>query len=384
MTSVLTPQSIDQLLPSYSGFDAIGNHVTLIKELLEERGFKSDIYAEQWNGTAPHPCTLYKKYPHDAPKDRVVIYHHSVASGISRWLYSKPVFTVLSYHNITPYPYFHEPYDYEAFIACSRGRSQMTYLRNITDMTWSVSSYNQIELKELAFSEPHLLFPVLRHYDRLVSEPRNTEIISKLKQRSTLLFVGRVSPHKSHIDMIYYLSVLKRDFVKDLRIVFVGGGHPKLFDRLDAKAKELGLVTSRGLKGDWGSADVVFAEQVNDSELASFYEGSKMFLCLSEHEGFCVPLVEAMNFGIPIVAHDAAAIPETLGDGGLLIDKFDFDSSIKKIGEVLTSPKLLEQLASASTARAKDFSWKVCTGSFDLALEQTLNSYHDWRQSTSS
>ena len=380
MSTCPTPIAIDQLLPSYSGFDAIGNHVTLIKELLKERGFSSDVYADEWTDSAPHPCTSFKQYPLDRPRDRIFIYHHSVASGIPKWLYTQPVFTVLSYHNITPYQYFHEPYDYETYIACSRGMSQLIYLRGVSDMTWSVSRYNQLELEDLSFSPPHLVFPVLRHYEHLSSHERNTELVARLKKRPTLLFVGRVAPHKAHIDMIFYLSVLKRDFVQDLRVAFVGSGNAQLVDRLEARAKRLGLSTCRGINEQLEDADVLFAGRVSDGELASFYEGAKLFLCLSEHEGFCVPLVEAMNFGLPIIAHGATGVPETLSNGGQLINKFNFEESVKTIGAFLQSNEAQSKWSQAARARGDSFSWEACTKAFDKALEETLRRYHRWRQ----
>jgi glycosyltransferase involved in cell wall biosynthesis len=375
----LPPYTINQLLPSYSGRDAVGNHVTLIRKLLRERNFESEIFAEQFTDTAEFPCHHVDEFFKREHKDSITIYQYSVGSDISRQLLTAPIFLVTNYHNITPPEYFFDDIHGEAFMACSRGRMQSTLLRNCTDMTWSVSQYNEDELHHLGFTPNRAKFPVLRDYGSLLMNPPDQKISEQLNSKKNILFVGRASPHKGHIDLIFAFHLLKQQSPhSNLRLILIGGGHRQFIEKLADCAREMGLSVSASTQIDY-DADVVFVEGVTDSELAQYYRSAEVFACLSDHEGFCVPVVEAMTFGLPIIAHKAAAVPETLGEAGILVDKNNLQGLMNAFISVLDGGDKTHQLRESAIKRAKAFAWPVITKQFDIALEQTILSFHEWR-----
>jgi glycosyltransferase involved in cell wall biosynthesis len=370
------PYRIDQLLPSYAPFDAVGNHVSLIRGMLQKRGFESDIFCEMSHGQTAHNARHYKEYDPYATRDVIGIYHFSIGSILSRYFYGKPCFHVCSYHNITPHQYFAN-WDFPSFSACLRGRNEFPLLRNYVDMTWSVSQFNQDELIAQGLSGPHLKFPVLRDYERLSKLSGESDLSAKLKSRKNILFVGRITPHKSQFDMIFMAHVLKQKLQRNYRLIIAGSGQAEFVAGLVEKARELGLKVSQG-SGEDLDCDVWFTQHISDDQLAQIYRSSDLFLCLSEHEGFCVPLVEAMFFGVPIIAHQSSAIPETLGSGGLLINKFDLAETLSQIVRSIEDNEYGESLRIRAKQRANDFSWSKLEEAFDQVLEKTLIRYHGW------
>jgi len=375
----LPPYKINQLLPSYSGRDAVGNHVTLIRKLLRDRNFDSEIYAEQFTNSAEFPCRSAGDFFNEDHSNSITIYQYSVGSDIARRLLTSPLFLVTNYHNVTPPEYFFDELHGEAFLACSRGRMQATLLRNCTDMTWSVSVFNELELHELGFTENRGLFPVLRDYEALRRCADDEFLAKKLSDRKNILFVGRVSPHKGHLDLIFAFHLLKqKSDSENYRLILVGGGHHLFIEKLANCARELGLTVSTSSQPDF-SVDVVFIEGISDAELAQYYRSADLFACLSDHEGFCVPVVEAMTFGLPIIAHKAAAVPDTIGDAGILLDKNNLRDLVAALESVLCIEGVGSELKTKALKRAQAFSWENLTKSFDITLENTLLSYHEWR-----
>ena len=159
--------------------------------------------------------------------------------------------------------------------------------------------------------------------------------------RTNVLFVGRVIPNKKIDDLVRAFAVFQRWLQPRSRLLLVGDtrGFERYFDRLQELVRELRV------------DEVVFTGQVDDQELYAYYRAADAFLCLSEHEGFCVPLQEAMHFGVPVVAYEAGAVRETLHGGGLLLQ----DKSPRLVAEVLdrvTHGGELRRAVMASQARA--------------------------------
>jgi glycosyltransferase involved in cell wall biosynthesis len=156
------------------------------------------------------------------------------------------------------------------------------------------------------------------------------------------------------------LSLYKTYVDSKVRLVLVGGGFSSEYsESLLNFAKQLDLKV--GFKTD-DEVDLIFTKDLSEDELANVYHQSSVFICMSEHEGFCVPLVEAMCAGLPILAHRAAVIPETLGDAGVLVDKRNWEDVLRQLQRILTDDDFRKTLIEKGRERAKDFDLQRNTG----------------------
>jgi len=152
--------------------------------------------------------------------------------------------------------------------------------------------------------------PPFHRIDKLDLVPLDEKLAAKLRGRRHLLFVGRLAPNKGHHHLIRALAYYRHHLDGQADLVLVGRMDPGLNNYREELQHE---VRRQRLHGS-----VHFAGKASDRQLKTYYAHAAAFLCASEHEGFCVPLVEAMYFGIPIVAYAGSAVADTLGECGLV------------------------------------------------------------------
>ena len=366
-----TPR-VDQVLPTFGYYDAIGIDNRSIRDLLRSKGFASDIFAEE--GVMPGECRYLSEYSPYASKGNLLIHHFSIGSLVPYYLMGAASTKITRYHNITPSKYFPYAHTSLAKSKCEQGRQQFPLIKNLSDYYWADSAYNAHELDEYNFTNGSVL-PLMRNYKKLLDiQPceKMTEFLQRDK-RKTILFVGRVVPNKAHHDLLFLLKQYYQFIGKDVRLICVG--------MMDSY---YGGVLLKQLAIDWGlrtsiykpfsiHSDVIFTGSVNDHELASFYQHADVFVCMSDHEGFCVPLVEAMNFKIPILAHKAAAVPETLGNGGLLVDKNKPTEALSGLVSLLNDQSEIDKYSTLSYERGKAFDWENLEKQFSQRLDSVLS-----------
>lgn len=378
----ILPSSVDQILPCYSGHDAIGTHVTSINRLLVERGFKSQVFAELVGNKPPLDTRSADDY-FNVPRgsDSILIYHYSTGSMIPCRLYGAPAFKITNYHNITPPNYFSVAGEEQAKAATRHGRSQIPMVKMCTDATWTESRYNANEVENFGFPKSEL-FPILKDFQALSNQPVNSALEQRLKDdKKNILFVGRVAPNKAPHDLFFLLKQYIKFVDPNARLILIGFNQsPYAQVSLKNLAKSLDLSLADDLSSAAiANADILMPGQVSDADLATIYRASDVFTCLSDHEGFCVPLVESMFFGIPIIAHNATAVPETLGTGGLLIDKSNMVTTIEGLSALLNSKEVHQHYRNKALARSKRYDWSAIVAEFDAALEKTLQAYFNSR-----
>lgn len=371
------PESIDQIVPSFTHHDAIGNHARLLQKLIEKRGFKSRIFYEIFREETAGESIPNERFQ-SAPSDgAVLIYHHSIGAKAPVYLMTNQCLRVLMYHNITPPEYFVPHLERETFEACRDGIRQLIPLQMSCDLAWGVSQYNCDDLLRLNFHNVSP-FPLLRDYQSLKRLPVSG---SEGNDRSVfnILFVGRVSRHKGQHDLIDLLAAccaLNRGVRFNLTLV--GGASPYYLSDLWTRAQSLGLKVQwikESKRMGAHDPDIVYYERVSDAELAREYSRADVFVCMSEHEGFCVPLVEAMTFGIPVLANRAAAIPETCGSGARILDKGkEFNAFVEHV-IALTSEHYSQGWSERAKARARDFSWDKLESECNAKIDQLLSVY---------
>lgn len=334
-------KGIHQLSVSAAYGDAIGNEVLQIRDALRAAGYASDIFVELIDPRMASHVRPYQEYREVSDPDNIVILHYSLGSKVSAMARELPDRLVLVYHNITPAEYF-APYNFGLARDCAAGRVELASLRDRTELALGDSEYNRMELEELGF-EPTGVLPLVLNLGTFDGEADPMVMGRFDDDRTNLLFVGRVVPNKRFEDLLRILAYYQRHIDHRARLLIVGEYRTfaPYYDALQAMASKLGL------------DEVHFTGHVTQAELNAYYRVADAFVCMSEHEGFCVPLFEAMHRGLPVFAFDAAAIPYSTGEGILLFEDKDPALIAETIHAVLGDEALREQLI-ARQRRALD------------------------------
>jgi glycosyltransferase involved in cell wall biosynthesis len=343
---------IDQYVPGFARHDAIGNHTLQIRALLRGVGIDSDIYGE-W--IDPRVASEARPYPESAPQPGdVLLYHASTHSGMVAWfepLVAAGVTLLSDYHNITPSSYFTR-WEPAAAQSMDLARAELDQLAPLVPLALADSEFNESELKVAGYDRTvtaHLLVD-LEDYHR----PPDARALARLQRErdrggTRWLFVGRIAPNKCQHDVIAAFAVYRRLYDPAARLTLVGSATSVRYLRaLHAMAHSLGL-------GD----SVSIVDNLAFPELLAHFATADVFVCLSEHEGFCVPVLEAMELGVPVVAFDAAAVPETLAGTGVLVADKDPLAVAAAVGAVLGDPAGRNALVAAAHRRAAELALPV-------------------------
>jgi glycosyltransferase involved in cell wall biosynthesis len=298
--------------------DAVGNDIRESRRILEGRGHEVEVFTSVWGSGADPRSRTGVSVPRFVRGDRsaVVIYHHTIGwkAGV-RLVTGLGCRRVVRYHNVTPARFF-EAYDARYTEDCRRGREQLRDLaRANCDLYLSASAFNETEFRALGVDPARCaVVPPLHQVARLAAVGPDPQVLRDLGDGLTnLLFVGRLVPHKGHRFLLDAFAAYNHHYNPYSRLVLVGKGDWGLggYTRgLDEQARRLRV---RG--------QVVFAGGATEAELRAYYECAHAFVVASEHEGFCVPVVEAMALGVPVVGYGTAAVPDTVADAGLIWDE---------------------------------------------------------------
>ncbi len=333
------PSQVHQLLATLSYGDAIGNEALAIQRHLRRAGYCSEIFAE---GVHPRVAGLARplwEYRRVSGPDTVCIFHFSIGSSAGPLIFRAPDRLVLIYHNITPAEWF---LGFHRLLTqlCHRGRRELEAFAPRAELALGDSEYNRRELESAGFAASAVL-PIVLDFASYAGP--HSEIVRRLHDddRTNILFVGRLITNKRIDDLIRVFAVYQRSINRRSRLLLVGDyrGQERYVDCLRGMVKKLGL------------EEVIFTGQVDQDELLAYYSLADVFLCLSEHEGFCVPLVEAMQASLPVLAYDAGAVAETLRGGGLLLKDKDPQVVAELVRRVLEEGPLRKAVLS-SQARA--------------------------------
>jgi len=300
---------VHQLLATLSHGDAIGNLALALQRQLRGAGFESDIFAETAQPRVAHRARRLREYHEVSTPETLCLFHFAVGSAAGPLILHAPDRLAIVYHNITPAGYF-LGFQNHVVGLCYHGRRQLAAFASRAELGLGVSEFNRRELEQAGFARTGVL-PIAPDL-RALRGPAS-RVVRRLygDGRSNVLFVGRIIPNKRIDDLIRAFAVYQRSFEPRSRLLLVGdsAGCPHYLDRLLEMTQRLRI------------SEVVFPGHVDDDELRAYYSVSHAFVCLSEHEGFCVPLLEAMEFGLPVLAYDAGAVGETLDGAGVLLNE---------------------------------------------------------------
>ncbi|MCM3880633.1 MAG: glycosyltransferase [Vicinamibacterales bacterium] len=335
---------VNQWVPAAHRGDAIGDSARRVRDLLRSLGHDSDIFALTIDDDLRHEIRSFSD--NDAKRGDLTIFHFALPSPMTTAFASLPNGRVLQYHNVTPARFF-APYDPALFRLASMARDELATLAGSTDLALGDSEYNRRELDELGFGETGVM-PIAVDTARLTAAPEQPVLDGILDDGFVnFLFVGRIAPNKKIEDHIKLAEQYKRYIDAHYRFIFVGRYDvvPRYYAAIRALMAEYKMLPERFL----------FTGPVPDAELAAYYRAASVYISLSEHEGFCVPLVEAMAMDVPILAYGAAAVPDTLGGAGVQFAPKDLEHAAELLGMLAFEDHPREEVLAGQRRRLHDF-----------------------------
>jgi glycosyltransferase involved in cell wall biosynthesis len=335
---------VHQWVPAAHRGDAVGDNARALRGLFRRLGHESDIFALSVDEGLRDDIRAWSE-PASRQGD-ITILHFAMPSPMTRALATLPGARVLCYHNVTP-PAFFAAFDPAIARLTYLGRQELESLVGRVDLAVGVSGYNRDELDDLGFDRTGVL-PLMIDIDRLRNASPVPSIERTLQDGLTnILFVGRIAPNKKIEDHIRLAEHYKRYVDSYYRFIFVGRDDavPRYANAIRALIAEYRMLPERF----W------FTGPVLDAELAAYYRNAHAYVSLSEHEGFCVPLVEAMATDVPVLAYGAAAVPETLGGAGVTFAPKDLEYASELLGGLIYDRPFREAVIRGQRTRVEAF-----------------------------
>lgn len=357
---------VNQWVPAAHGGDAVGDNARAIRDVIRRQGHQSDLFALSIDDALVGDVRPWTDV--DARQGDVTILHFAMPSPMTAALATLPGTRVLCYHNVTP-PSFFAPFDPGLAALTARGRAELETLVDRVDLAFGVSDYNRRELEVLGF-EPTGVLPLLINTARLTGAPPAPALERMLQDGLVnILFVGRLAPNKKIEDHIRLAEQYKRYVDVYYRFIFVGryDAVPRYYDAIRGLVSEYRMLSDRF----W------FPGPASNAELGAYYRNAHAYVSLSEHEGFCVPLVEAMSMDVPVLAYGAAAVPETLGGAGVCFTPKDLEWAAELLGALVYDRPFRSQVLAGQRERFKAFQPGVIEPQIRQALAAVGIEGHD-------
>lgn len=338
-------RAIHQVLAGYSNGDAISNEARTLRRWFREWGFESEIYCEA-SRILPElrkDSRDVSRLMSDVSSEDVVMLHLSIGSDVNEIFPQCDCKKIVRYHNVTPDVYFRALDEHLAGLL-AKGRVQMKALAQVADLNLADSAYNAEELTEAGYPNAQVL-PLALELRRLNARP-NPEVLDKYQDdKINVLFVGRCVPNKRLEDLLYAFYYLQKFQNSNCRLIHVGS----------FAGTEAYLAMLLSLKRELGLENVFFEGSVPEADLCAYFQVADVFLCMSEHEGFGIPLLEAMQAKIPVMAYASSAVPETMAGAGFLFNEKIFDELAAWIPKFAEEGPIREEVLAGQNIRIQAY-----------------------------
>lgn len=299
-------QQIHQFSPTVHKGDGVSNGMFYTQKILQDLGFVSYIYTESFEDGLEDKVLDYKTFD-ITNQNQLLFIHYSIYYDFEPWLNTLDVKKVMIYHNITPYEFF-EP-NSVIYHMCKNGKEYLPALSQEVIGAIGVSKLNSDELISYKFQNVQTI-PLLMDLNTIKNKPFNQKLFDEKSSEFSIIFVGRIVRNKAQHDLIE-VARFYRDMCDDFKMYIIGSTTDESYK------KELeGLIYEYDLEDN-----VVLCGKVSNEDLYAYYRSANLFLCMSEHEGFGIPLIESMLFDVAVMAYNSSNIKNTLNSGGILFDK---------------------------------------------------------------
>jgi glycosyltransferase involved in cell wall biosynthesis len=337
------PVAVHQFVPTLNPHDATGTHTLFLRDILRQAGWRSEIFAEAIHDDLASEAYKHWMYPDHAADGDVVIYQFSTSSAVAGYLAERALPLILDFHNFTRPEHF-AGWEPRTQTRAALAADELALLAPRARLGLADSAYNERALRQAGCRNTAVV-PVLVDYQRVTTtpDPRVASELAALRVAggADVLFVGRIVPSKAQHELVQALWVYRRLYDAGARLHLVGGTSSfEYLKSLRAFIADLSLSRAVRLPGE-----------VPDAALAAYFDAADVYLSLSRHEGFGVPLVEAMTAGVPVVARRAGAVAETVGEGALLLETSDHSFVAAALHRVLTDAALRQRLIAAGRDR---------------------------------
>jgi glycosyltransferase involved in cell wall biosynthesis len=336
---------IHQFVAGFSRGDAISNEALTLRRIFQSWQRESRIYCEARRilPELRREALDYSAYNAIRRPDDVALLHLSIGSPVNEFFATLPCRKAILYHNVTPPDYFRFIQPATAHLL-ALGRRQAQALAGAARVNLADSRFNAAELEQWGYADVRV-FPLMLDAAREGEQDRR--VIAQARDgKVNVLFVGRCAPNKKIEDALLAFAYFQRFVAPDSRFVHVGSyaGTERYYHWMLSLVRELQL------------ANVRFTGSVPPAQLNAWYACADLFLCMSEHEGFCIPLLESMQRGVPVLAYAAGAVPETLDGAGILVREKNYPLIAELMGAVTRDRALREAVIRGQQERVTCFS----------------------------
>lgn len=338
-------KAIHQFVAGYSLGDAISNEAVVLRDIFRSWGHPSEIYSEA-RRILPELRKDARDLQYaaaDISPDDVALLHLSIGSAANDVFSGLPCRKVILYHNITPAEYLRGVQE-EVSAMLAKGRDQARKLAGSADLYWADSAYNASELEE--WGAPHVdVLPLVLNFDRLRKGTDRRQLKEFQDGKINILFVGRIVPNKRIEDILYAFYYFQRYVEPDSRLILAGS-----YSGMESyQAYQITRIQDLEIR------DVVFPGSIPQTWLNACYRAADVFLCMSEHEGFCIPVLESMVMDVPVLAYAAAAVPDTMDGAGVLFHQKRFDYVAEMMGQLVRHTALREAVLAGQRQRIQRY-----------------------------
>ena len=342
------PVAVHQFVPTLNPHDATGTHTLKLRDALRRAGWRSEIFAEAIHDDLVGLAFKHWAYPEHAARGDVAVYQFSTSSSVAGYLLEHRLPLILDFHDFTAPEYF-SGWEAQSVARANVAAEELAQLAPRAELGLTNSTFSERQLRRAGCRRTAVV-PVLADYGRVTAVP-DARVASELARLGAaggadLLFVGRVVPSKAQHELVKVLWAYRRLYDARARLHLVGGTSSYEYSKaLSGFVHDLGLTGAVRLTGE-----------VSDAALAAHYAVADVYLSLSAHEGFGVPLVEAMVAGVPVVARQAGGVADTVDDAALLLEATDPSYVAAAVHRVCTDDDLRTVLTSAGSRRADSLS----------------------------